>query len=245
MTESEEKLKKEMSMVFDMTENPIMEYIADFLEEPPSVVFKEAVPTFINPLIMKPIEDYKKGIYLKFSLKSVIDNQTNPNIKELIKHESIRETIGFIYYAVKICYSSIVASSMINNKPMVNTSLVLDEDTWSFYPQYQHDDTIKQNFLQETLGNVTGMRTNLNNYSPDDQKTINKDYLSLMTQLGDLEITDDIKDEESAVNKTYTTKPRLVIVVDELQEKDLPKPKKIKQSPKLTHISNTKYADPT
>lgn len=245
MSTDQEKAKIQTNMMFDMTEKPLMEYISAFLEEPSDVIFKESLPNFVNPIIMKPVKDYKKKKYLKFSLRTVMaeEKYDKPDIKELMKYEPVRETIGFIFYSLKMCYASIVASSMINNKPLISTVMEIDEQNWSFQPVYKDMEHLKQEHLQNTLGKLIEMRKKINTFSEETQGNINTDYRNVMTQLAGITISSDVEEEEKKVNSGYTTKPRLVIVVDEMLEKDLPKPPKNNQAD-LAPVSKTRYADP-
>ena len=104
-------LKKQTNQVFNMVENPVMEYISKFMEETPNIIFKQDIPSFIEPFILLPWGDYKKDICIKFTLVPI--NSTDLTCKEkidsLIKHENIKEAIGFLFYCVKIVYTSVVA----------------------------------------------------------------------------------------------------------------------------------------
>ena len=243
---AQEKANKQTALIFDMTEKPLMEYISTFMEEPANVIFKDEIPDFVNPIIMKPIIDYKKNKYLKFSLKSVKQEEeyNKPDIKELMKYEQVRETIGFIFYALKICYASIIASAMINNKPLINTALELNEQEWSFQPTYKHSENIKKEYLQNTLGKLVEMRNNINTLPKETQDHVNKDYLNVMTQLSNIKISQEMENEEKQINDEYASKTKLVIVVDEMLKKDLPKPPK-NEGAKLAPVSNTQYTDPS
>jgi hypothetical protein len=247
MENPKEVEKKKMIAMFDMVENPIMYYIADFLEETPSVIFHEHITDFVNPIVIPPIDDYKKNIYLKLTLKSVKYNEDyqQPDTKNLLKYVNVREAIGFMRYAIGVVYSSIIANSMINNKPMLNTTLKLDEEKLVFYPTYQHDNTISSIHINNQLSKIVELKRNIDNYSISDQENINREYSSLMNKASKIKITPEIKNIEQKFNDIYENKPRLAIIVEELTKEDLPKPEKNKNTlSNLNSISTTKYVDP-
>jgi len=58
-----------------------MESICKFLDEPSSVVFKDEMPVESDPLILLPMTEYKKKIYLKFTLKTIPKEPVDPVLR--------------------------------------------------------------------------------------------------------------------------------------------------------------------
>ena len=135
--EEKNRLHGQMNQIFNLTEAPLMNFIAEFLNENPSKIFHDAVPGFHEPFILMPLEDYKKDICLKFTLKNIKDSDDDPsrveNIKSLLKHEKVREGIGFLYYSIKNVYAAILSKALVDNKPMLKIKMSLDENNWTFY----------------------------------------------------------------------------------------------------------------
>ena len=71
----DDKVRQQKMQIFNIAEKPIMEYISSFLEETPNTVFNSDIPTESDPLILLPIDDYKKDVYLKFTLKTIYPQQ--------------------------------------------------------------------------------------------------------------------------------------------------------------------------
>ena len=250
--EEKKKLNQQTMQIFNTAEKPIMEYISAFLEEPESVVFKSDIPNIVDPLILLPIDEYKKNIYIKFTLKTInLENddfdERVKNIKELIKYDNIKEAFGFLFYCIKIVYASVIASNMINNKPLLNIKLDLDTDNYVFYPFYQDDKTFKLNFLKETVIQLIKLKQEKKNTPETDKK-----YNETVQEMNSLQfqITDEIKKKENDINQLLKSKPRLGIFIEEITTDQLPKPKyieameqKISLSSNMPSISHEKYVD--
>jgi hypothetical protein len=254
MDQKKEKLQKQTDQIFNITEKPIMEYIAAFLEESPYVIFNDDIPIESDPLILLPLEDYKKNIYLKFTLK--VMNQpldVNENAKRispvntLIRHDDVKEAIGFLLYAIKTAYGSIIASSMVNNKPMVNIQLELNENNWTVYPKYRHDTTIKKNFLEDSLSKLFHMKSQQEDPLPKEMiPEINQQIKNIVEHLNTVkkEISPESERVEEKINNEFINRPVLCIVLEEINKSQLPKQKHTQPINKLPVISSQSYADP-
>jgi hypothetical protein len=229
--QEKKKIESQSIQMFGMAEKPIMRYIASFLDETHDAIFLENLPDVEDPLILLPMDDYKKNIYIKFTLATV-GPEYKLDLKNLIDHDLIKEAIGFLYYCVRTVYGSIVSSSLINNKPMITTVLELDEKNWVFTPKFMHEETKKRVFLQEALGKLMYMMKD-----PEIDKSmlpkINEEYKKVLVALAELgEPSDAIKSLEEQINNTYDSKPRLGIFVEEIHKNKLPKPK---PDPRITN----------
>jgi hypothetical protein len=228
--------------MFGMTETPIMKYIANFLDESPEAIFIDDISDIEDPFILLPIDDYKKNIYIKFTLVPV-SPEYKLDLTNLIKHELIKEAIGFLYYCVRTVYGSIISSALINNKSMITTFLELDEEKWVFTPKFIHEETKKRMFLQESLGKLVHMMKD-----PEVDKStlhkINEEYKKVLVVLAELgEPSTEIKSLEEQVNNTYASKPRLGIFVEEIHKSKLPKPELHNKEQELPSISGGLYAN--
>jgi hypothetical protein len=256
--EKNDKLKQQTQQIFNIIEKPIMEYIAAFLEETPTVIFKDEIPKESDPLILLPIEDYKKDKYLKFTLKNidaVFAGETILSsevyrinaINNIIEYDHVKESVGFLLYCIKSAYPSILASSMINNKPMVHVDLELNESNWSFYPVFNHELTIKKKFLEESLSKLMHMKQQKENPIPAEMLfEINKEFQNIIEAITQVkkDITPEIIENEKKINAEYANKPGIGIFVEEIIKSQLPKPKYNPESQKLQPISSQSYEDP-
>lgn len=231
-----EKLKNQANQMFNLVEVPVMECISHFLSEPPSVLYNVDMPTRIDPFILMPMDDYKKNICLKYSLVHV-DADNNPidsnitfknrlNIPDLLKYDTVKEGIGFLFYSIKCVYTSIVASTMINSKPLVNTIVVLDDSDWSFSIRYKHNLAQQKQLLEENLGKLLYIRNHPNDYSESVVSQARKEFGGLVTAVTKIteEYTDEIKDTEQKINDDFSTRSKMIIVIEEMHKDDLPKP---------------------
>lgn len=243
------EMMQKTQQIFNIAEKPIMEFIALFLEEDPTVIFNDEIPTESEPLILLPLKEYKKNIYLKFILKphdptnEASDSQRICNINDIIHHQNVKDSIGFLLYCIKSAFPSIVASGMINNKPMINVDLELDESNWTFYPKFQHELTIKKKFLEESLSKIMYMKQQKDDSLPTEMiPEINKEFHNIVTALGNVnsEFTPDITEMEEKINKSYINKPTIGLFVEEITKSQLPKPKQSQ----LPVISSKSYEDP-
>jgi hypothetical protein len=244
MDPNEQKQREAQSkQMFGMAEKPIMRYIAEFLEESPEAIFLDEMPKVEDPLILLPMDDYKKNICIKFTLATV-DSDYKLDLKTLIDHDLIKEALGFLYYCVRSVYGSIVSSTMINNKPILTTVLTLDEENWVFTPTFMHEETKKRQFLQEALGKLMHMMKDTA-IDPSMLTKINEEYKKVAVALAQLgEPSAEIKELETRINKEYATKPRLGIFVEEMHKNKLPKhkPELNKNEKELPSIAGGLYA---
>lgn len=226
--QEQEKLNLQMQKVFNTAEKPLMRYIVAFLDETPETLFVDEMPEIEEPLILLPMEDYKKNICIKFTLDNV-DSNHKLDIKDLLKYELVNNAIGFLYYCIKSAYSAIV-SSMINSKPLENTTLQLCEDSWTFKPIYTHELNKKKLFLEETLSKLMDLRQT--NKDTELLIKINKECRKAVDALRSIKskITPEVLELEERINLEYQSKPRLGIFIEELHKNKLPKP--IYQTPK-------------
>lgn len=232
------KLQQQTNQIFNIAEVPIMNYIAIFLEEDANAIYKDNIPTFTEPFILLPLDDYKKEICLKFNMVPVNSNNMaiNPDnqklideavpMSDLVNYDKVREGIGFLYYCAKSVYTSVVYADMIDNKILANTKLELDQKDWSFYPYFRHEINTKKQFLEETLDRIVLMKKNRSEFSSHDMKDVDTEYhkiVDTLTQLNN-EYTDEIKEIETNINKDFIDRPKMRIFITELHEDDLPKP---------------------
>lgn len=249
---NEQKIKQQTQQIFNIAEKPIMEYITAFLEEPASIIFKDEIPKESDPLILLPIKEYKEEIYLKFTLKTINSDKADKdsiritNINNIIEFDHIKDSIGFLMYCIKSVYPSILASSMINNKPMVHIDLELNESNWTFYPKFNHELTIKKKFLEDSLSKIMYMQKQTEEpLSEEMLLDLNKEYHNIVNTLSqvNIEITPEILESEQKINSGYQNKPVIGIFVTEINESQLPK-SKYNTEQKLPSISSRSYEDP-
>jgi hypothetical protein len=250
--QQDDKVRQQTMQIFNIAEKPIMEYISSFLEETPNTVFNSDIPTESDPLILLPIDDYKKDVYLKFTLKTIYPQQVKQPkqrakvIEDVIEYKNVKEAIGFLVFCVKSVLPSIIASSMINNKPIINTDLVLNESNWSFDPVFKHELTIKKSFLEDSLSKITYMKQQKNGELPPEMlPELEKEFRNVVTSLQTIskQITDEIINTEKKINTSYGNKPVLGICLKEITKSQLPK-SKYEQKPQLPVLSSQSYEDP-
>jgi hypothetical protein len=244
-SEEQAKIKNQTNHIFNISEKSIMTFMSKFLDEPVSVLFNDKLPEQSEPVILMPIPEYDKDIHLKFSL-DVIENKTYKSkkriddINKVIKHKLVKETIGFLLYAVKNVFPSIMAT-MDNNKPLANIVMELDETNWVFYPVFKNDKLIKKSYYEDSLMKMKYFLFNKkDDMDENDLKSLNDQIEDFTKLLSEIEISPGDMDIDSNMNKLYVNKHVISINLKELNKEDLPRPDKMKFLPK---ISNKEYVD--
>ena len=231
--------------IFNIAEKPVMEFLALFLDEPHETIFRDELPIESDPLILLPLADYKPDTYIKFTIKPInladgssesvsndsVSNDSVSNdsircgvINNIIEHQLVKNGVGFLWYCVKEVFASIIASSMINNKPLQNITIELNEQNWTFYPKYLCDLSHKKNFLEQAIIKLTNITENRDKFDGD-IADVEKNLQSAMLELTNVnnQITPEVLAEEIKINNTYSSQTVLGIFTEEIFEKDLPK----------------------
>ena len=226
--------------IFNIAEKPVMEFLALFLDEPHETIFRDELPIESDPLILLPLADYKPDTYIKFTIKPInladgssesVSNDTVSNdsircgvINKIIEHQLVKNGVGFLWYCVKEVFASIIASSMINNKPLQNITIELNEQNWTFYPKYLCDLSHKKNFLEQAIIKLTNITENSDKFDGD-IADVEKNLQSAMIELTNVnnQITPEVLAEENKINNSYSSQMVLGIFTEEIFEKDLPK----------------------
>lgn len=253
-TQDEQKgrASRQMMQIFGIAEKPVMEFVSGFLDEPPSVIFSDEVPSTSDPLILKPFDDQEdqssSGDYYQFNIEVVDLKTDDPNrvevINSLINHERIKEGIGFLYYCVKNAYASLLAASMINNNPIINLKIEMDEDNWCMYFKFYHELTHKRCFYQELLRTAMNNRENYNTMNEEQKSNVNRCFMEAVEQLKEIDkqITPSIKQLENDTNAKNKDKCVLGIFLKKINEADLPRPEKLPvEELQLPAISDVSY----
>jgi hypothetical protein len=244
----QDKIQGQTNQIFNIAESVVMEYISHFLEEEASVIFKDTIPQYVEPLILLPLDDYKKNICLKFTMRTIgPDDDMSDRIRfinTLVKHEKVREGLGFLFYCVKNVYSAVVETSVINKNPLINTKIALDEQNHLLYMRFQHELMQKKEFFELALGNIMEMRSRRDEFPKNILDDADKEFHNLVKMVAEVnaQITPEIAELEKEINKSYVNKPRIGIFVEELHRDELPSAKNMK--PALPAISGPTYADP-
>ena len=159
-----------------------------------------------------------------------VSNDTSDNsircgvINNIIEHQLVKNGVGFLWYCVKEVFASIIASSMINNKPLQNITIELNEQNWTFYPKYLCDLSHKKNFLEQAIIKLTNITENRDKFDGD-IADVEKNLQSAIFELTNVnnQITPEVLDEETKINNSYSSQMVLGIFTEEIFEKDLPK----------------------
>jgi len=225
-----EEHKLKTNQIFNIAERPVMEFIARFLDETSNVLFSDDLPTYVEPLILLPFDGYKDDICIKFTIKPIILTDDQPiralAIDNIIEHKRVKEGIGFLWYCIKEVYSAIVSSTMINNKPMDNITINLNETNWTFYPKYSHELTTKKSFLEDALGKLMYINQNLSKFPPSMKAEISQEFTKVTNQLNEVntQLTPELIATEQNINDSYVDRAVLGIFVEEIPKSELPKP---------------------
>jgi hypothetical protein len=244
-SEEQIKIKNQTNHIFNVSEKALMTFMSKFLDEPASVLFNDAVPQQSEPVILLPIPEYDKDIHFKFSL-DVIENKTYKSkkriddINKVIEHKLVRDTIGFLFYAVKNVFPSIIAT-MDNNKPLANIVMELDEINWVFYPVFKNDKLIKKSYYEDSLMKMEYyLSTKKDDIDENELKSLNDQIENFTKLLNEIELTNDDMNLDFNMNKLYANKHTISINLNELSREELPRPDKMKFLPK---ISSEEYVD--
>jgi hypothetical protein len=250
---SKEDQQRKTNQIFNIAERPVMDFISSFMEAPVVDIFKDEIPTYTEPLILLPISDYKDGVCIKFTIRPINLSDEHPEnllqISSIIHHTKVKEGVGFLWYCIKEAYTAIVATAMHDNKPLVRTTMDLNESDWVFYPRYANELTHKKNFLENALGKLMYIKQNTDKFPPDVVEKINIDFPRITEQLTAVnrQITPEIVAEEKKMNALYSNKPVLGIFVEEMLESDLPEPILSKddelKKKNITNITDTNTDD--
>jgi hypothetical protein len=227
-------VKKQTEHIFNIGEKPVMEYICHFLDDTPNILFKDTIPVFSEPLIIKPIHEYDKNKFVIFRLHtfknvSELNECDNPNrvdmINSVIKYKEIKEAIGFLLYTVKNVYAPIIDQTLINNKTMVNNTIELNEEKWMFQPKYLSDISMKNAFLTQTLNNINELKLNQHNDRSININELNQEYKKVkeMMHQNNKDISDEIKQKEMDINEGYKQKAVIGILITIISSADLKK----------------------
>jgi hypothetical protein len=249
-TPETQKMQHQVHQLFNISERPVMEFIAKFLDESPNIIFKDDMPKYVEPLILMPFDEYKNDKYLKFTLVIAKKNDTESKkriefMNSIIQYENVKEAVGFLLYGIKSVLPAIVASSMLNNKPMLNISLELDEDTWAFCPTFENEVLVKRKFYDGTLGRIQGIKTDKETFDnlPDEKKLeLDDEFNKTLKLFNEISVTDDIIESDKKINESYVDQYCLLINAEEITKDKLPKPRFNPEQP-LPVISTKSYED--
>lgn len=248
------KKKQQVNRVFNLAERPIMLYIKSLYSSmiggdvSDLSIFEDTIPIIEDPLILMPWEDYKKNICLKFSVKPVASGYSL-DLGDLAKHENVLQAIGFLYYAMRTVYASVVSSTVLKEKKYFdNTLLEMNQNTLNMFPRFYQPKTIALNILNQKMGQIIDERTN-NKFS----KEQHLEFTSIVNQINMIksQITEEEKIEERKNNIQLDNLPILGIFIEEIHKDNLPKPilskededRHFKQT--MPSITNASYLDPS
>ena len=213
----EQRRLDEIHQMFNIAEKPVMEFISEFLEEPPIVLFKDDIPEIALPLILKPINEYNENVCIKFELVITdgLDCELNKNrinkVNEMLVYNEIKESIGFLLFCLNHVFVAIKSSGMISNSKLLNIDLGLNPETWGFHGEYKHDLTIKKEFYEMNI-------KKLENADAESEKKINE----CISLLNEINITDDIINIEIEINSNIKNKKYIAINILEVRKPELP-----------------------
>jgi hypothetical protein len=213
----EQRRLDEIHQMFNIAEKPVMEFISDFLEEPPAIIFKDDIPSIAMPLILKPINEYNENYYIKFELIISDDNdEINVNrinkVNEMLVYNEIKESIGFLLFCLNHVFVAIKSSGMIANSKLLNIDLGLNPETWGFHGEYKHDLTIKKEFYEMNI-------KKLENADNESEQKINE----CINLLNEINISDEIINIEKDINTNLKNKKFIAINIVDIDKSTLPK----------------------
>lgn len=250
LKDDEKKIQGQMNQMFNIVEGPLMNFIAEFVGESPTKIFHDNIPKFHEPLILMPLEDYKKDICLKFTIKNITNDDDNTRVEKitsLLKHEKVREGIGFIFYSIKNVYAAILSKALIDNKPMLKIKMQLDEENWVFYPKYSDDLNHKKDYLEASLGQNMELSKD-KTQSKEKLAALEKTFHGLVSDimLVNKQITPAYLQNEADVNESFKDKVKIGIFIEELHISELPTPGKNNDLTSLNNmpkINSTSYEE--
>ena len=243
-TDEEKKMLGQMNQIFNIAEVPVMDFITEFLDKPRGEIFIDSGSSITEPLILMPLEDYKKDVCLKFTLRTIVtdgDSDRVDNINRLLMHEKVCEGIGFLFYCVKSVYTPIVSKSMKDNNDMMNIKMELDQTNWTIAPRYLHELSHKKEFIDMSLSQIIHRKKE----NIGDMDENNQEYERLVKSLVKLnkDFTPEMFEREKAINDSFKHLPKIAISIADLHVSNLPKVKKNKPTAigKMPKISETEY----
>ena len=115
-------------IIFSSCEKPIQEFIANFLEKPPSELFETVIQTKTG-VEFKTVEGNFQ-LYIDVVDSDYIFNSI------LMKYIQFNKTIQQLALFIRDVYVSTVKTMKTDSKLMCNVDLHFDKQCYSFYPQY-------------------------------------------------------------------------------------------------------------
>jgi hypothetical protein len=250
--QAKEKAVNQTNQVFNIAEKVVMEFVAAFLEEEPKVIFKEAVTEYSEPLILMPLEDYKKHICVQFDTFITTDRGGDDriaHIKDLLSFEKVREGIGFLLYCIQNVYASVLATTMINSKPLVNVRIALDTTNWVFYPEFRHEKTYEKEHYETMIRQVAQQFTGKE--VPPNVTVKLQELVAKINAIDNATDAASIKEVEVKMNELFKSKCVLALSlvdvhktkVDQMVKALSQKNMKATQAAPLQSIAATQYTD--
>ena len=217
-TQSDDSNVRKVHQMFNIAERHVMMFISSFLEEPHDTLFRDDLPHDSDPLILLPFVDYKSDTCIKFTIKMITGNDERDlsHINEIVRHQLVKNGIGFLWHCVKEVFASVVSSSLIIKTPLENIYIELNEQNWTFYPKYLSELSYKKIILESIILKLENM-----DYSPNNIIDRNNAVFEL-NKINE-QITPELLDEEQSINKLYYAKQKLGIFIDDMSVHDLPK----------------------
>ena len=210
------EIEQQTEHIFNVCEKPIMQFISKLLNT--DNIFTDKIPLFVEPLII-PIEEIDKVAIFTLKISDCeVDNKRIDSINDIIKYNDVRESIGFLYYAIKNVYAPIVSQSMTDNTKMINIRLFLDESKWIFTPRFLTELSLKISFLEQSLLNLDSIGNDENKTLIDEEKeNVIKVLEIVKKEYEENEL--DIKEKEN--NKTNEYKDYISIVVELIEKENV------------------------
>jgi hypothetical protein len=226
--------------VFNIAEKPVRDFITNWVANKEVVLFTDETPTYVEPLILLPFDEYKEGVCLKFTISSepyAPHTLVEPNpggfldIDDIIEHKKVKEGIGFLLFCVKETFASVVRSSMASMFPigeevnMKHVHIELNETNWTLCPKYIDPAIQYKEDLEIALGKMMYVQKNLDKFSPDVAKKLMEQYPKLIDELAKDSSKPgiDIYNNDKTLNNGFLERSVIHIRVEEMLEKDLPK----------------------
>jgi len=138
----------DMLAIFGIAEPVIQKLLGKILEKNPEEFFGKDFCKE-EPMIL-----YVPSItYSKYSIQLINTGNThNIHIENYNSNEEMMKCIGYMFYCIKQVY--VYIAKTLDNSIINNTSLVLDENTDTYYIKYIHPLEVKKNEIENNISKL-------------------------------------------------------------------------------------------
>ena len=224
--EHTKRAKEEASLMFNISERTVSNYLLKHLEMSPEELFTGNYADLSKadrPLALSPIAEYSDK-YIAISLKIVPYDYVSNIPEQLKENEHINHALGLFYHAVSVVFNAIIAKQIKESSAhaIVNASfhLEMDDESLTFYPIYIYPKRRTKLMLinaEQELDSI--IKSNIGDKERAEYK---EKYDSIVLAMNDLSYDEkEAYNIEKEANSLLKTNARIGFVLREVTEAEL------------------------